>query len=122
MLRATAIFSLVSMLNGCQTNPIQSNWLADYRATVISSQLPVELGSLTLVDAQSEANIVTLVFAKKKNLDMDSLVDQVTVSFCDNIELRTLLESRISYQVITLDKNDKVESLNVISLAKCLNE
>ncbi|CAM3070123.1 type II secretion system pilot lipoprotein GspS-beta [Vibrio neptunius] len=121
MLRATAIFSLVSMLNGCQTNPIQSHWLADYRATVISSQLPIELGSLTLVEAQSEANIVTLIFAKRKKLNIDSLVDKVAVSFCNSIELRPLLESKISYKIMTLDKNEDVESLYVISLTKCSN-
>ncbi|NOH24434.1 type II secretion system pilot lipoprotein GspS-beta [Vibrio europaeus] len=121
MLRATAIFFVSVHLNGCETKPIQSHWLADYRATVISSQLPIELGSLTLIDAQSEANIVTLAFAKKKNLNIDSLVDQVAVSFCDSIELRPLLESNISYRIITLDKNENAESLNVISLTKCSN-
>ncbi|MDC5718396.1 type II secretion system pilot lipoprotein GspS-beta [Vibrio europaeus] len=70
----------------------------------LSRQLPIELGSLTLVDAQSQANIVTLVSAKKKNFNIDRLVDPVAVSFYDNIELKPLLESKISYRVISLEK------------------
>ncbi|MCK6264485.1 GspS/AspS pilotin family protein [Vibrio sp. ZSDE26] len=121
MLRTTVIIFVSVMLNGCQISPIKSNGLADYRATVISSQLPQELGPLTLVDAKSKSNIVTLVFVKKKTLNMDSLVEKIVVSFCGNIEIRPLLESGISYRIITLGKNEKVESLNVISLAKCSN-
>lgn len=109
------------MLNGCQISPIKSNGLADYRATVISSKLPQDLGELTLVAAKSEANIVVLYFRKKKTLNMDSLVEKVTVRFCNNIEIRPLLESGIFYRIITLGKNEQVESLNVISLTKCPN-
>ena len=118
MLRTAVIISVSVMLNGCQISPMKSSGLADYRATVISSQLPQELGSITLVNAQSE---VTLVFVKKKTLNMDSLVGKVAVSFCDNIEIRPLLDSGISYRIITLGKNEKVESLNVISLTQCPN-
>ncbi|MFA0003164.1 type II secretion system pilot lipoprotein GspS-beta [Vibrio splendidus] len=121
MLRTTVILFVSVMLNGCQISPIKSNGLADYRATVISSQLPQELGSITLVNAQSEGDSVTLVFVKKKTLNMDRLVEKVAVIFCDSIEIRPLLESGISYRIITLGKNEKVESLNVISLAKCSN-
>ncbi|MEZ8822959.1 type II secretion system pilot lipoprotein GspS-beta [Vibrio amylolyticus] len=119
MLRTIGVIFVSVMLNGCQTSPVESNWLADYRATVISSQLPQELGSVTLVDAKSKANIVTLIFVKKKTLDMDSLIEQVAVSFCDNTEIRLLLESGISYRIITLGQNKIIENLNVISLTQC---
>ncbi|MHA2940414.1 type II secretion system pilot lipoprotein GspS-beta [Vibrio sp. RC27] len=121
MLRTTVIISVSVILNGCQISPMKPNGLADYRATVISSQLPQDLGSITLVNAKSEGNSVTLVFVKKKALNMDSLVEKVAVSFCENIEIRPLLESGISYRIITLGKNKTVESLNVISLTQCLN-
>ncbi|MGR5389194.1 type II secretion system pilot lipoprotein GspS-beta [Vibrio sp. BS-M-Sm-2] len=121
MLRTTVIIFVSVMLSGCQISPMESNGLADYRATVISSQLPQDLGPLTLVGAKSKANIVTIVFVKKKTVDMERLVARVTVSFCENIEIRPLLEYGISYRIFTLGKNDKVESLNVISLANCSN-
>lgn len=81
MLRTTVILFVSVMLNGCQISPIKSNGLADYRATVISNQLPQELGSIILVNAQSEGNSVTLGFVKKKTLNMDRLVEKVAVSF-----------------------------------------
>ncbi len=86
MLRTTVILFVSVMLNGCQISPIKSNGLADYRATVISSQLPQELGSITLVNAQSEGDSVTLVFVKKKTLNMDRLVEKVAVIFCDLLQ------------------------------------
>ncbi|WP_394253024.1 type II secretion system pilot lipoprotein GspS-beta [Vibrio profundi] len=119
MLRITVTILVSVMLNGCQTSPMKSDGLADYRATVISSELPQDLGPLTLVGAKSKANIVTLVLVKKKTVDMDRLVARVTVSFCENIEIRPLLEYGISYRIFTLGKNDKVENINVVSLAKC---
>ncbi|CAH7206849.1 Type II secretion system pilot lipoprotein GspS-beta [Vibrio crassostreae] len=121
MLRKAAIIFVNIMLNGCQMSPEESNGLADYRATVISNKLPQDLGSVTLVAAKSEANVVTLVFVKKQTLDMGSLVEKVAVSFCDNIEIRPLLDNGISYRIITLDKNEKVESLHIISLSQCPN-
>ncbi|MDC5852411.1 GspS/AspS pilotin family protein [Vibrio europaeus] len=121
MLRKAAIIFVSIMLNGCQMSPEESNGLADYRATVISSKLPQDLGSVTLVAAKSEANVVTLVFVKKQTLNMGSLVEKVAVSFCDNIEIRPLLDNGISYRIITLEKNEKVESLHIISLTQCPN-
>lgn len=121
MRRKAAIIFVSIMLNGCQMSLEGANKLADYRATVISSKLPLDLGSVTLVAANSEDNVVNLVFVKKQALDMGSLVENVAISFCDNIEIRPLLDNGISYRIITLGKNNKVESLNVISLAKCFS-
>lgn len=67
------------------------NELSDYRATIISSRLPQKIGALTLVQAKSDSNNISLIFTKNKFVDMDSLVEQVAIEFCDEDETRYLL-------------------------------
>ncbi len=98
------------------------NELSDYRATIISSRLPQKIGALTLVQAKSDTNNIFLIFTNSKFVDMDSLVEQVAIDFCDEDETRYLLERGISYRIITLDSNNKVDSLNFISLNTCIND
>ncbi|ANW26953.1 hypothetical protein BA953_22745 [Vibrio coralliilyticus] len=120
--RIIVTLAILTMLDGCQRNSIQPNAVADYRATVISSLLPKTLGPLTLVSAISDANTITLTLVRGRSvMDINSLMERVVVSFCDNIEIRPLLESGISYRIITLGQNEKVEHFNLISLEECSN-
>ena len=66
--------------------------------------------------------ITFLLFLQKKFVDMDSLVEQVAIEFCDEDETKYLLERGVSYRIITLDSNNKVDSLNSISLNTCIND
>ncbi|WP_394128511.1 type II secretion system pilot lipoprotein GspS-beta [Vibrio hepatarius] len=119
--RIIVTLTIIAILNGCQRNSLQPNAVADYRATVISSQLPKRLGPLTLVSAMSDANAITLTLVRERSVDINSLIERVAVSFCDNIEIRPLLDSGISYRIITLGLNKKVEHFNLISLETCSN-
>lgn len=119
--RIIVTLTIIAILNGCQRNSLQPNAVADYRATVISSQLPKRLGPLTLVSAISDANTITLTLVRERSVDINSLIERVAVSFCDNMEIRPLLDSGISYRIITLGQNKKVEHFNLISLETCSN-
>ncbi|WP_373415649.1 type II secretion system pilot lipoprotein GspS-beta [Vibrio parahaemolyticus] len=120
--RNTFVLFIIILLNGCLSNQMLPNELSDYRATIISSRLPQKIGALTLVQAKSDTNNISLIFTKSKFVDMDSLVEQVAIDFCDEDETRYLLERGISYRIITLDSNNKVDSLNFISLNTCIND
>ncbi|ARC94512.1 hypothetical protein B6A42_23665 [Vibrio coralliilyticus] len=119
--RIIVTLTIIAILNGCQRNSLQPNAVADYRATVISSQLPKRLGPLTLVSAESDANAIILTLVRERSVDINSLIERVAVSFCDNMEIRPLLDSGISYRIITLGQNKKVEHFNLISLETCSN-
>ncbi|NOI65065.1 type II secretion system pilot lipoprotein GspS-beta [Vibrio sp. 99-8-1] len=107
------------MLNGCQSNAVQSNKLADYRATIISSMLPKKLGPITLVKAKAELNNVILVFTKETYVDMSKLLEGVTTDYCSRLETRHLLNNGLIYQIVMLDPENKIEFIGVISLDKC---
>ncbi|EGQ7984228.1 type II secretion system pilot lipoprotein GspS-beta [Vibrio vulnificus] len=119
--RIIVTLTIIAILNGCQRNSLQPNTVAEYRATVISSQLPKRLGPLTLVSAISDANAITLTLVRERSVDINSLIERVAVSFCDNIEIRPLLDMGISYRIITLGQDKKVEHFNLISLETCSN-
>ena len=119
--RIIVTLTIIAILNGCQRNSLQPNAVADYRATVISSQLPKRLGPLTLVSAISDANAITLTLVRERSVDINSLIERVAVSFCDNIEIRPLLDMGVSYRIITLGQDKKVEHFNLISLETCSN-
>ncbi|EIA1590718.1 type II secretion system pilot lipoprotein GspS-beta [Vibrio parahaemolyticus] len=120
--RNTFVLFIIILLNGCLSNQMLPNELSDYRSTIISSRLPQKIGALTLVQAKSDSNNISLIFTKNKFVDMDSLVEQVAIEFCDEDETRYLLERGISYRIITLDSSNKVDSLNIISLNTCIND
>jgi|GEM_PF-1768224 len=119
--RIIVTLTIITILNGCQKNSLQPNAVADYRATVISSQLPKRLGPLTLVSAMSDANAITLTLVRERSVDIVSLIERVAISFCNNMEIRPLLDSGISYQIVTLGQNKKVENFKLISLETCSN-
>jgi hypothetical protein len=119
--RIIVTLTIITILNGCQKNSLQPNAVADYRATVISSQLPKKLGPLTLVSAMSDANAITLTLVRERSVDIVSLIERVAISFCNNMEIRPLLDSGISYQIVTLGQNKKVENFKLISLETCSN-
>jgi len=119
--RIIVTLTIITILNGCQKNSLQPNAVADYRATVISSQLPKKLGPLTLVSAMSDANAITLTLVRERSVDIVSLIERVAISFCNNMEIRPLLDSGMSYQIVTLGQNKKVENFKLISLETCSN-
>lgn len=120
MTKSNLLIILVTlMLNGCQSNAVQSNKLADYRATIISSMLPKKLGPITLVKAKAELNNVILVFTKETYVDMSKLLEGVTTDYCSRLETRHLLNNGLIYQIVMLDPENKIEFIGVISLDKC---
>nr|WP_102524052.1 type II secretion system pilot lipoprotein GspS-beta [Vibrio tapetis] len=119
--RKLTILFISVILNGCQSSQTQTSELADYRATIISSKLPKKMGPITLVQAKANENTVTLIFTKQNNIDMDSLVKRVANVFCNEIETKYLLSSGISYRIIALGQNKKVESFSLISIKACLH-
>lgn len=120
MTKSNLLIILVTlMLNGCQSNAVQSNKLADYRATIISSMLPKKLGPITLVKAKAELNSVILVFTKETYVDMSKLLEGVTTDYCNRLETRHLLNNGLIYQIVMLDPENKIEFIGVISLDKC---
>ncbi len=119
--RIIVTLAIIAILNGCQRNSLQPNAVADYRATVISSQLPKRLGPLTLVSAMSDTNAITLTLVREHSVDIASLIERVAISFCNNMEIRPLLDSGISYRIVTLGQDKKVENFKLISLETCSN-
>ncbi len=120
--RNTFVLFIVILLNGCLSNQMLQNELSEYRATIISSRIPQKIGALTLVQAKSDVNNISLIFTKNKFVDMDSLVERVAIEFCEKEETRYLLKRGISYRIITLDYGNKIDSINSISLKTCIND
>jgi hypothetical protein len=107
------------MISGCQSNAVQSNKLANYRATIISSILPKKMGPITLVQVKADLNNVILVFTKETYINMINLLKGVTTDYCNRLETRHLLNNGLIYQIVMLDPGKKIEFIGAISLDKC---
>ncbi|MBD1558847.1 type II secretion system pilot lipoprotein GspS-beta [Vibrio sp. S9_S30] len=119
--RNTFVLSFSVLLSGCLSNQMSAIALSDYRATMISSQLPRKIGPLTLVKAQSDGQFVTLYFNKEGILDMDKLIKRVAIHFCNSLETRDLMNRGVSYRISTFDPTKTETQIHTISEEKCLN-
>lgn len=119
--RNTFVLFFIVLLSGCLSSHMSVSALSDYRATIISSQLPLKVGPLTLVKAQSDGQYVTLYFNKEGILDMDNLIKRVALHFCGSLETRDLMNRGVSYRISTFDSTKMETQIHIISEEKCLN-
>ena len=114
---------MTSMLIGCISNKESDQliMLADYRSSVISSVLPMKMQNLTLVQAKADLNVITLVLINDETKSISDFLKKVTQQYCQDIELRNLLEKGLIYKVVFLNEKQQKQNETVISLQSCIN-
>jgi len=114
---------MTSVLIGCISNKESDQliMLADYRSSVISSVLPMKMQNLTLVQAKADLNVITLVLINDETKSISDFLKKVTQQYCQDIELRNLLEKGLIYKVVFLNEKQQKQNETVISLQSCIN-
>jgi len=115
---------MTSMLIGCISNKESDQliMLADYRSSVISSVLPMKMQNLTLVQAKADLNVIRLVFINYGEANISGFLKKVTQQYCQDIEIRNLLEKGLFYKMVFLNAKKQKENEVVISLQSCTHK
>ena len=114
---------ITSLIIGCTSNKESDQliMLADYRSSVISSVLPMKMQNLTLVQAKADLNAITLVFINDETKSTSDFLKKITRQYCQDIELRNLLEQGLIYKLVLLNEKQQKKNETIISLQSCIN-
>ncbi|MFA1562766.1 type II secretion system pilot lipoprotein GspS-beta [Aliivibrio fischeri] len=114
------LFLLCSLLScSSKINNKLAFLLTNYRSDIISKYLPYKVGSVTLLSVTAVNDRVNIYVMINKNINIKRLLYNVTVRFCENVEIKGLLNRGVSYRVVILNTKKIKELEHVITLSLC---
>ncbi|MBL4830621.1 MAG: type II secretion system pilot lipoprotein GspS-beta [Aliivibrio sp.] len=122
------ISSLISMLVGCASAETekrqQLEGLAKYRAGILASDLPIEMGAITMIQAKAKHSTVELHFleANEGKISLQKLVDTSENTYCNDQEIRPLLSQGISYRIIVRSNRGQLKVDHQITEQTCVTK
>lgn len=96
----------IALLSGCSSNANHEKnleLLADNRASLLNSELPLEYGPLNIMRANSQGSTIEMMMVYNADEQSAKPIDQVLEAsiktFCSNKGIRTNLEVGLSYRI-----------------------
>ncbi len=124
--KAIIVTSLITSLLGCASADSEKRkhleGLAKYRAGILASDLPIEMGPITMIQAKSKHETVELHFleAREGKLSLQQLVDSSENTYCNDNEIRPLLSQGIIYRIIVRSNRGQLKVDHQISEQTCI--
>ncbi|MUK60775.1 hypothetical protein GNP81_07710 [Aliivibrio fischeri] len=119
----TAISAII--LSGCASNEQQQEieMLADYRASVLASVLPLEMGQLTLLQAKAKQGVVKMMFLDGGNgeISTNQIIENSITTFCKDKEVRPVLDKGVTYRYIIRNSRGQKQNDIIVNEQSCLD-
>ncbi|GGK23128.1 GspS/AspS pilotin family protein [Aliivibrio fischeri] len=119
----TAISAII--LSGCASNEQQQEieMLADYRASVLASVLPLEMGQLTLLQAKAKQGVVEMMFLDGGNgeVSTNQIIENSITTFCKDKEVRPVLDKGVTYRYIIRNSRGQKQNDIIVNEQSCLD-
>ncbi|AAW85517.1 GspS/AspS pilotin family protein [Aliivibrio fischeri] len=119
----TAISAII--LSGCASNEQQQEieMLADYRASVLASVLPLEMGQLTLLQAKAKQGVVEMMFLDGGNgeISTNQIIENSITTFCKDKEVRPVLDKGVTYRYIIRNSRGQKQNDIIVNEQSCLD-
>ncbi|PJC87873.1 hypothetical protein CSW98_01745 [Vibrio sp. HA2012] len=93
--------------------------IARHRADILSANLPIEHGPLTVMQAKSHGRTVTLMMLYNGQKPIDELLKSSIHFYCANKEIKTNLELGLEYQIKMRNPRGKLLVDQRISASSC---
>ncbi len=118
------LLSFAAVAAGCSSQMEKQReleLLADRRAEILSSSLPVNYGALSVVRAQAKQNtvIIEMLYADEDALSAQRLFAQAKAYYCTNNEIKTTLEQGINYQIRIRNNRGQMSVNELITASNC---
>lgn len=116
---------LVIMLGGCCSANSQKEEqiaaIASHRATILSNNLPIEHGPLTIMQAKASGSVIEImmIYNDEGRVSPQQLVKSASEFYCSNSEVKTNLEHGVSYNIKIRSSRGQLLSDQVISQQSC---
>ncbi|WP_063654828.1 GspS/AspS pilotin family protein [Aliivibrio fischeri] len=113
------------ILSGCASNEQQQEieMLADYRASVLASVLPLEMGQLTLLQAKAKQGVVEMMFLDGGNgeISTNQIIENSITTFCKDKEVRPVLDKGVTYRYIIRNSRGQKQNDIIVNEQSCLD-
>lgn len=115
---------LLIILAGCTSSSDkqrQVEAIASHRAKILSNELPIEHGPLTIMQARAKANVVELmmIYNGDNAIPPKQLMDKSLAYYCSNNEVKANLEHGVIYDIKMRSPRGQLLFEKVISLESC---
>lgn len=97
--------------------------LADYRASVLASVLPLEMGQLTLLQAKAKQGVVEMMFLDGGNgeVSTNQIIENSITTFCKDKEVRPVLDKGVTYRYIIRNSRGQKQNDIIVNEQSCLD-
>ncbi|MFV0574102.1 MAG: type II secretion system pilot lipoprotein GspS-beta [Vibrio sp.] len=118
------IFALVAAatLAGCASTPSEIEMMADQRASLIESSLPITVGPLNIMSAKANGNIVdiTMIYNSTATIAPSALVDASASAYCKDENVRSVLDKGVIYHINVRSERGQMLVDKTIDSQSCL--
>lgn len=115
----------VLVLSGCASNEQQQEieMLADYRASVLASSLPLEMGQLTLIQVKEKQGVVEMVFLDSGNgeVSTNQIIEHSITTYCGDKEIRPVLQKGVAYRYLIRNSRGQKQNDIFVNEQSCLD-
>ncbi|MDD9179269.1 MULTISPECIES: GspS/AspS pilotin family protein [Aliivibrio] len=113
------------LLSGCASNEQQQKieMLADYRASILASTLPLEMGQLTLIQVKEKQGVVEMIFLDSGAGEMSTnqIIENSITTYCNDKEIRPVLEKGVSYRYLIRNSRGQKQNDIFVNEQSCLD-
>lgn len=119
----TAISAII--LSGCASNEQQQEieMLADYRASVLASVLPLKMGQLTLLQAKAKQGVVEMMFLDSESgeISTNQIIENSINTFCKDQEVRPVLDKGVVYRYVIRNARGQKKNDIIVNQQSCID-
>ena len=113
------------LFSGCASNEQQQEieMLADYRASILASTVPLEMGPLTLIQVKEKQAVVEMVFLDGGSGEMSTnqIIENSITTYCNDKEIRPVLEKGVSYRYLIRNSRGQKQNDILVTEQSCLD-
>ena len=97
--------------------------LADYRASILASSLPLEMGPLTLIQVKEKQGVVEMIFLDSGNgeISTNQIIEQSITTYCSNQEIRPVLKKGVAYRYLIRNSRGQKQNDIFVNEQSCLD-
>ncbi len=117
----------LGLLAGCSSTGEQNKQLellASSRAQLLSSQLPIESGPLSIMRASAQQNVIELMMIYNSDVEsapsFNSLVNNSVSKYCSDKQTRANLDAGLAYRIKIRNPRGQLIVDKLVSKSDCL--
>tara|TARA_Y100001956_G_C4122262_1_gene188147 strand:- start:539 stop:937 length:399 start_codon:yes stop_codon:yes gene_type:complete len=125
-LKVGAFCSLVLALSGCSSSAQKQQHLellADNRAQLLSSELPLEAGPLSIMRANAKGSTIELMMVYNQDAKgakpTAQVLQQSISTYCSNPTIRSNLEVGLTYRIKMRNNRGQLMADELVNLQRC---